>query len=456
MASPLPYELRDRPSRPRQPSTVDPWATSFSSSHEWPGLNTPPLLDGHNAGLGNWDADITVDSGAEEFAEHRVAEVTRTIARARNLRDDGVATTLITNGNRDRNGTGSTESVALSSSTAARHAVIERLERRRRERTEQGGGPTPSDHAYYPTPANGPATDDGSNGGRHSIDPMISSLPVIVGGDFSDTPSSVTRSASDTLRASYTPSLQRNNSIRRSGFHTLSSSSPLLPRTEQRPVYARMPPRSAIDHPHQDSVRSTLRVISASRNVNTNPSNTSSHLDNSELAGRASAFEDFARASRRASRSARDEAHTNNDYQHPAAAEQRFSFPQAGDPMLASSSADTETISEVLGSSSSVAALEATANSMSRPPATRLISPPGAPIISRRPYPFGPTVPFSTTLSSAEVASSEATSQAIVLRWPSPAPFASHSAVLDLQAALPPPPDATLSFEEFLHDDVTQ
>ena len=453
--SPLPYPLREGSGRTSQASA---WDTTSFGQQGWTGISN--AVSGNNEGHvsegDDWYADITDESGNEEVAENRIFGVGRSLARAQRHRD---ATMSISGAASENGGTG------LPSSTAARHAIIERLERRRRERAERGQQ-GPNYHTLRPLSSSSTAGQEDHDSNPRSID-STSSVPIIVGGDFSELPTSVTRSNDNTLRASYASSLQRGTSIRRSGFHSNVLSSSILPRVprvrnDQQPVHSQPEPRSALTPSrNDDSVRSTLRGISSTDSASAAPNFSSSYLSPSELSHRAAAFEDFARISRQTFRENLDEA-DNGDDEYPQsysdAALERFLFPQAADPMLASSSTDAETVSEMLGSSSSAAALGGTSTALSStgPTQGRTLSPPGAPIISRRPFPYGlppplpPSQPFDAVNIRTESSNAtESISQPIVLRWPS---------VSDALDPVPPamvdgpvePSDDGLSLADFL------
>lgn len=258
-----------------------------------------------------------------------------------------------------------------------------------------------------------------------------SSIPIIVGGDFSNLPSisgETRTSSSDTIRANYGP-LQRNNSIRRSGFHAnrAQQSSPpnttaaanaanaLLPRTTNRPVSV-LQPRSP---------------LSISRPININEPSDAAYFSNRELRAHrhqldtlfgwpgsevapereaspqfrdTDSFEDFSRNSRQTSRLARESADSGQSYTHgdeqaavtPAITElPRFLLSPSSDPMLSATSMDGDAVNELLGSSSSVAGLGTMSPGLSSsrvpniaPDGRRSIVPPRAPILSRRSFPL--------------------------------------------------------------------
>lgn len=279
-------------------------------------------------------------------------------------------------------------------------------------------------------------------------------IPIIVGGDFSNLPPNTTSPQTgplrglQTIRTSYEP-LQRNNSIRRSGFHAtrgqqssppnanaaLSAANALLPRTATRPLSTLQPPRSPV-YVAGSSSESGIAVNATQRQELDTLFGRQSSSDPWELdtshGAEVSSFESFTRASRQASRGAREDEEGDQERrnaQSPAApsstALPSFLLSPSHDPMLGGSTADGDSITELLGSSSSVAGLGGlntgssrgtTAMSLepfgsSNHDSRRSIIPPRAPILSRRSFPLdspaitpasaNPSNPSATTFAQA-------------------------------------------------------
>lgn len=400
------------------------------SNIQWPELNATYA----EQPVTTWSDDE--DSDIEEHRS-RIRAVERALAAVQTQRDN--ARTNLTRLSTIQ-GNGTTPSAAsTSTSSATRMRILQRLEERRRhlmERAEEQRAGTSSNRAYpsyFNTSFSRTSTE---NLEREPLIPNefpSTPIPIIMGGDFSNLPTASggtnTRAdGNETVRASYGP-LQRNNSIRRSGFHAarssqssppnataaLSAANALLPRTSQRPLTI-FQPRSplSITDPSLESVE-TASVAARRQDLDTLFGRRSSEapLDAETTAAHAdevSSFEDFSRASRQASRNTRENEEESDSREHANGAANasstnilpQFRFTASSDPMLASGPADADAVTELLGSSSSVAGLGSLGNasslsltspSSSRAPyisneGRRSIVPPRAPILSRRSFPL--------------------------------------------------------------------
>lgn len=430
VASPLPMPGLGSTQQDSRSYHLDPLFDSL----DWPDLNSSAAY-GHEESNGWSDSE----SEPENTIESSVQAVERALAAVRTQRD-----TSRTNLTRL-----STISAAsrVPTTSASRLRILQRLEQRRRnlmDRAEQERSSTNNNRpypSYFSTSFSRTATNNINS------DPPVqndSSIPIIVGGDFSELPSSsgeARQESNETIRANYGP-LQRNNSIRRSGFHAnrAQQSSPpnvtaaanaahaLLPRSTSRPV-STLQPRSplsisrSINEP-SDTYFSNRELRAHRQQLDTlfgrQGSEVASEQEASSQSREADSFEDFSRTSRLASRLAREgesaEQATSEGSGQAASTSAsvelpRFLLSPSSDPMLGATPIDGDAVNELLGSSSSVAGLGSMSagTSASRVPyvasdGRRNIIPPRAPILSRRSFPLDSTPPPPAFDSSANAA----------------------------------------------------
>lgn len=400
-------------------------------SVDWPDLNSGAGAYGRESTSG-WS-----DSGSDYEDDFRVESVERALSAIRTQRDYSrtnlTRLSTITAGSNVPN------------TNASRLRILQRLEQRRRDlmdRAEQqrnannGNRSYPS---YFNTSFSRTATENVDNGPSFNPQSPSDTIPIIVGGDFSNLPSTSNGSqpeGSETIRANYGP-LQRNNSIRRSGFHSNRSqqTSPpnvtaatgaanaLLPRTTQRPLQPRSPMSITrpINEPSDADFFARRQANRAQRQqldtlFGRQGSDMSMDHEIASQSHEVGSFEDFSRASRQASRLTREDESENHsrDGQSTVPGSHNVNLPRfllspSSDPMLGASPVDGDAVNELLGSSSSVAGLGSmhAGSSSSRAPfitqeGRRSIVPPRAPILSRRSFPLDGSVPspaFTTTRS---------------------------------------------------------
>lgn len=491
VASPLPLPGALSTSNPSDPSDNRRPTTNLTmSSATW--RRAQALIDSGDAATDFGDVDLFTDSedGDDDDDERdRVQMVGTTLARAQFLRGGG------------RGRTGIEDSIH-------RNAIINGARRLATQGRAEDAGQQEEQQQQQPRERPGLSDQiQDVNASWESWDPtsvaIDEAFPIVIGGNFSDQPTSVTRSASDTLRTTYAP-LRRTTSIRRSGFHTspysnsnssqsrntnASTSAPVSPSTTLLSRLERIPWSSvnrttttSTSSPASpgSSARSILRSLSAyadtsattaSTTAERNPASISRYDGPSSPASmtslsaqrRADSFQNHARLLRQASRLAREaeaegdssiddtrnlnrlsdtagdsvgnsrsrtsstraDLSASND-RHAGIRSQMLSPPN--DPMLTSTPADAESITEMLGSSSTAAALEGgdiirgamspSVDPSSNAPAANTVSrwrlsPPGAPILSRRSFPLPmnavpasepipPSPPSSSLLSERE------------------------------------------------------
>lgn len=393
-----------------------------------------------------WLSDSSASgSDTEEEETARVQDAARTLSGVQAARDSP--------NNRTR--PSSNHDVA-GSSAALRERIISRLEHRRRDRlaraevapssnphfnvnifdfddeevVEQGS----TDVVPLRTRGSGPS----SNVSHSSAipNPLTASLPIVIGSEYASSPRTISQSGNHrTLRMSYPRIPQRSNSIRRSGYHDTTAASvsrrtndvradspESLPLSISRPSPPPLPSPPRAD-PSADSARATLRAIAArdSSSASHNPgsSRLSDYNDITHtLSTRASAFEDFARITRQAARNHQE----GQDNHRPdesgslslSSSMRRTRRPDQAeeDPTLVPPFAvQSDSTAELLGSSSSVAALDYARNyrpsspvgETSRPFVARANSPPNAPLLQHRSYPFDITTPPASTTFGEDV-----------------------------------------------------
>ena len=442
IASPLPYIpplLRDTTVPPIQPvasvNTV-PVANPFEDSNGVTDPWTMPLYDDSylsnrrrftrrqgggleplNPGLSNWYESDTSQGSDSDSDDTRAEQVASTLAFEQSQRDDPDRRTY----------RGSTLRTDADSSIASRHRIIERLEQRRRERAERAADRRrePTSSQYVPEDvqydaASGTVTfrpvQRPTDNARQDV--MTASLPIVIGNDFSHSPQTVSVSGfNGTLRASYDRLPQRTNSIRRSGYHAVTR-----PNDQQEPS-----PRRA-RHTSEGTSLNRRAADSSSLSVG-------ARSIRDDLQTRQSEFESFSRLSRRSARDQRDDADdavlrhpilsastndTSSTVNPPSpSALRRQAFLLAAtdrDPMLLPElvphpSSGVDTVGELLGSSSSTAALHASPNrSLStgagRPPqrtiSRRFLSIPATPVPQSRSVPFAPAAYAAERAQSAQ------------------------------------------------------
>lgn len=414
VASPLPMAGQTAaPQGQGQALSREQDAARLFNSIDWPDLN-PGVGAAYDHLFYTSDSDDSEDESTAQL--RRVERELAVVATARNRTQSNLTRT--------------STSDSLSSA-ATRRRILQRLEQRRRDVAESSEQP----RTQLPSSQSQSQTEDQPRSMSHRYPSYFNTsysraapnrntnessrpIPVIVGGDFSELPTAVSRSEGDTVRASY-GSLHRSNSIRRSGFHaareqqlqqnsppTIAVSDTLLPRTSESPLRSspgRLQPRSplSISEPSENSslARLTAGVINAN-NMFTRPGATS--LDTGTSRQRQDAFLDFARLNRQADRasregSGREQQGNEEDLPRAESALNRFLFSASTDPMLgAAAPSEEDGLSELLGSSSTVAGLGslATEDRLSRSPLSmteddrRNLVPPRAPILSRRSFPF--------------------------------------------------------------------
>lgn len=408
-------------------------------SLDWPDLNSSAAY-GHEGSNGWSDSESETDNNVES----RVQAVERALAAVQTQRDNSRT-------NLTRLSTISAAS-GVPTTSASRLRILQRLEQRRRDlmdRAEQQRSSVNNNRSYpsyFSTSFSRTPTDNTNSDQIIQNDP---SIPIIVGGDFSNLPSSSseTRRDSDTIRANY-GSLRRNNSIRRSGFHANRSqqSSPpnvaaatnaahaILPHTTTRPI-STLQPRSPLSLSRPINEPSDTYFSNGELRAHRNQLDTlfgrqgsegASEQEASSQSRETNSFENFSRTSRQASRLAReddnlDRTNAEDNGQAPStsaiAALPRFLLSPRSDPMLGATPIDGDAVNEFLGSSSSVAGLGTLSSGRSSPSRVpyvasngrRNIIPPRAPILSRRSFPLdGTTLPPIISTSELNTADDHA------------------------------------------------
>jgi hypothetical protein len=386
-------------------------------SADWPDLNSAARP--HDLAFDSWGSETE----SENEDDQRVADVERALASTQSQRDTA------------RNNLARLSTVSSASNNAStRRRILERLEQRRRDLMDRVEGQRSTGNRAYPSyfstsfqrTVNGEASDNGET--TVEREPMVpvqypsTPMPIILGGDFSELPANVSHSDSDTYRANYGP-LQRSNSIRRSGFHNtrhaypgslpapVASSSIAgtgLTTTHLNPLATSFQPRLPLSLSNPTIEHSDETSTGYRRQLDTLFGRDTAEAPSADAgpdqAQRASSFEDFSRATRNVRRASRERemedfpsrtAQTaNNDMVNQP--HFRFHLSPTPEATMASSPVDADAMTELLGSSSSVAGLGTltySASSTSRVSAItedgrRNIIPPRAPILSRRSFPL--------------------------------------------------------------------
>ncbi|KAK9897385.1 hypothetical protein P389DRAFT_56376 [Cystobasidium minutum MCA 4210] len=475
VASPLPMLNFTSTSGQEHPYNHD--EEPLFDSSDWPDLN-PGLGNSNSTNIYGQHSPSWSDDEDSDIEEHRsrLRAVESALAAVRAQRDNA-RTNLTRLSTIQGNGNLSTSSPS-NNSASSRLRILQRLEQRRRDLMERAEQQRSSNNAsaananrsypsYFNTSFQRTSTEnildrDVPNNVNERFPPTI---PIIVGGDFSTLPSTSSNAAGgaestmQTLRASYGP-LQRNNSIRRSGFHAgrgqqssppnanaaLSAANALLPRTAQRPLNVHRPrtPGTAATAGAGVTEGSTSEAPSTTQRQQLDTlfgrqRQSSADLGDPQLASHGnevSSFEDFSRNARQASRGAREDEEAGSQENRGTGPENRALSGSATagppsfsvslyDPMLGSSPVEGgDSVTELLGSSSSVAGLGNMNSEPSAPSSSlfraspapldsrRSIVPPRAPILSRRSFPLDSTPAAATPASVGSAGSAVATGQA--------------------------------------------